>query len=86
MLQVKYKEGKTDLSTNLYSLLPETEEIKFAKAVMELQSEVRSGVSSFLFLLFCPKHEKAKGNNWTISFLLVFYNKFESSSVLCLSE
>lgn len=28
------------MSSTLYSLLPETEEIKFAKAVMELQSEV----------------------------------------------
>lgn len=40
-LQVKYKEGKKDLSSSLYHLLPETEEIKFAKAVMELQSEVQ---------------------------------------------
>lgn len=38
--QVKYKEAKKDLSTNLYSLLPETEELRFAKAVTELQSEV----------------------------------------------
>lgn len=37
---MKYKDGKKELSTNLYSLLPETEEIKFAKAVTELQSEV----------------------------------------------
>lgn len=39
-IQVKYREGKKELSTNLYSLLPETEEMKFAKAAMELQSEV----------------------------------------------
>lgn len=37
---MKYREGKKELSTNLYSLLPETEEMKFAKAAMELQSEV----------------------------------------------
>lgn len=41
LLQMKYKEaGKKELSTNLYSLLPETEQMKFAKAAMELQSEV----------------------------------------------
>ncbi len=40
-LQLKYKEGgKKELSTNLYSVLPETEEMKLAKAAMELQSEV----------------------------------------------
>lgn len=40
-LQVKYKEGKKDLSSSLYHLLPETEETKFAKTVTELQSEVQ---------------------------------------------
>lgn len=40
-LQVKYREGgKKEQSTNLYSALPETEEMKLAKAAMELQSEV----------------------------------------------
>lgn len=44
-LQLKYKEeSKKELSTNLYSTLPETEEMKFAKAVMELQSEVGRAV------------------------------------------
>lgn len=39
--QLKYKEGnKKELSISLYSTLPNTEETKFAKAVMDLQSEV----------------------------------------------
>lgn len=37
---MKYRE---DLSSSLYSLLPQTQETEFSKAVMELQSEVRSG-------------------------------------------
>lgn len=40
--QNKYKEaGMQSLSHSVYSQLPETEEIKFAKAVADLQSEVR---------------------------------------------
>lgn len=46
-LQLKYKEdGKKELSTNLYSVLPETEEMKLAKAAMELQSEVGGRLES----------------------------------------
>lgn len=44
---MKYKEGgKKELSTSLYSALPETEEMKFAKAAMELQSEVGGRLNS----------------------------------------
>lgn len=41
--QLRYKEGgKKDLSSSLYSRLPETTEIQFAKEVAEMQSEVSS--------------------------------------------
>lgn len=39
-LQIKYQEGKRELSTSLYATMANTEQIKFAKAAMELQSEV----------------------------------------------
>ena len=39
--QVKYKEeGKQEMSSNLYSLLPETTETQLAKQLTEMQSEV----------------------------------------------
>lgn len=41
--QIKYKEnGIKSLPQSLYSQLPETAEMKFAKNVAELQSEVRN--------------------------------------------
>lgn len=41
LFQVKYKEeGKKQASTSLYSQLPETAEIQFAKQMSEMQSEV----------------------------------------------
>ena len=40
--QNKYKEeGRKEMSSSLYSLLPETSEMQLAKAVHEFQSEVR---------------------------------------------
>lgn len=42
LLQNKYKEeGKKEMSSSLYSQLPETAEMQLAKAVQEFQSEVR---------------------------------------------
>lgn len=41
--QNNYKEGgKKDMSTSLYSQLPDTIEIQFARELTELQSEVAS--------------------------------------------
>lgn len=42
-LQVKYQEGKKELSSSLYATMAATEEMKLAKAAMELQSQVCSG-------------------------------------------
>lgn len=39
-LQVKYQEGKKELSSSLYATMADTEEMKLAKAAMELQSQV----------------------------------------------
>lgn len=40
--QVKYKENaKTELSSSLYSLLPETAETQFVRELTEILSEVR---------------------------------------------
>lgn len=49
--QIKYKEsGKKDMSTSLYSLLPETTEIQFAREMTEMQSEVAGHiVNNFCF-------------------------------------
>lgn len=45
VLQNKYKEeGKKEMSSSLYSLLPETAEMQLAKAVQEFQSEVRFSI------------------------------------------
>lgn len=45
LLQNKYKEeGKKEMSSSLYSQLPETAEMQLAKAVQEFQSEVRFGI------------------------------------------
>lgn len=44
-LQNKYKEsGKKSQRVSVYSQLPETNDIQFAKAVSEIQSEVRQVV------------------------------------------
>lgn len=46
--QSKYKEGgRRSLSQSFYSQLPETAETQFARAVAELQSEVRDLSSEF---------------------------------------
>lgn len=44
-VQVKYRGSKKEQSTALYSVLPETEEMKVAKAAMEIQSEVSPHLS-----------------------------------------
>lgn len=42
IFQVKYKENaKTELSSSLYSLLPETAETQFVRELTEMLSEVR---------------------------------------------
>lgn len=40
--QMKYKKGKNDVSSSLYSTLPETMDTLHAKEASELQSEVRA--------------------------------------------
>ena len=49
--KIKYKEsGKKDISTSLYSLLPETTEIQFAREMTEMQSKVAGHlVNNFCF-------------------------------------
>lgn len=41
-LQMKYKRGKKDISSSLYSTLPETLDILHAKKASKLQSEVKN--------------------------------------------
>lgn len=93
-LQVKYKGGKRELSSSLYSLLPETEQMKFAKAATELQSEV-SHHSSGQWGLHCSavdchgfkmcsdgskKKNKLKWKYRSLLPLFLFYCKFTFSS------
>lgn len=54
--QNKYKEeGKKEMSTSLYSQLPETAEMQLAKTVQEFQSEVQQQevYSDFYQASFC---------------------------------
>lgn len=48
LCQVKYKdEGKKEMRRSLYSLLPDTPQIQFAKQMSEMQSEVRTLNASY---------------------------------------
>ena len=54
MFQTKYKQkGKEETSSCIFSQLPETKEIEFAKLVTELQSEVRVCVGLSVCLCVC---------------------------------
>lgn len=60
ILQVKYKEdGQKELSSTLFSSLPQTLQTELAKEVTELQSQVTLFFSSCLFIqpLLCLNTE-----------------------------
>lgn len=63
---MKYKRGKKDVSSSLYSSLPETLETLHAKEASDLRSDVSPHLqhlhlSVFLFLMFCLPPAEVQG-------------------------
>lgn len=74
-VQNKYKEsGKKSQSVSVYSQLPETNHMQFAKAVCQIQSEVRSGTPPNP-VRYCGQTTKTQSDC-----VLFFQNKYKEAS------
>ena len=71
LFQSKYREeGKREISSSLYSLLPDTTEMQLSKTVKEFQSEVIPPSSSSSSSASSSHHEEERFNDRMVALVL----------------